>query len=66
MPFNNQKNRYKTKKSKEGSVKAMLSSNSFVWFRASKTEANLLRVIADAPTKEQAELIVKEALNLVK
>ena len=61
----NKKN-YKTKKSKAGSLKVMLNSNSFVWFRASKTEANLLRVIADAQKKEQAELIVKEALNLIK
>ena len=58
--------KYKTKKSKKGSLKVMLNSNSFVWFRASKTEANLLRVIADAPRKEQAELIIKEALNLIK
>ncbi|MBI2208800.1 hypothetical protein HYU50_04875 [Candidatus Woesearchaeota archaeon] len=57
---------YKIKKSKEGSLKVMLDHNSFIWFRASRTEANLLRVIADAQKKEQAELIVKEALKLIK
>lgn len=57
---------FKIKKSKAGSLKIMLDNNSFVWFRASKTEANVLRVIADAKNKEQAELIIEEALKLVK
>ena len=60
------KKNYKPKKSKEGSLKVMLSNNSFAWFRASKTEANLLRVIADAQKKEQAEMIIEEALKLIK
>ena len=57
---------YKTKKSKEGSLKVMLNKNSFVWFRASKTEADLLRVIADSPNRERTEMIIKEALKLIK
>jgi phosphomannomutase len=43
-----------------------LNTNEFVWFRASKTEANIVRIIADSPSKKKAELITKEALNLVK
>ncbi len=57
---------YKTKKSKEGSLKVMLNKNSFVWFRASRTEANVLRIISDSPAKQKSEAIIKEALNLVK
>lgn len=48
------------------SLKINLHNNSFVWFRVSKTEANVLRIIADAPEKDQAENIVEEALNLIK
>ena len=60
------KKQYKLKDSTTGSLKIYLNNNSFVWFRLSKTEANVLRVIADAPKKEQAEAIIKEALNLIK
>jgi phosphomannomutase len=54
------------KDAKSGSLKIYLNSNSFIWFRASGTEAGVLRVIADAPDKAQAESIMKEALNLIK
>jgi len=47
-----------------GSVKVTLSPDSFVMFRASKTEPNLLRVIADSPTKTASQKIVREALGL--
>jgi len=56
----------KIDKTEKDSLKVYLDNRSFVWFRVSKTEANLLRVIADAPKKEQTEKIIKEALNLVK
>ena len=49
----------------ETSLKAILK-NSFIWFRTSKTEANVLRIIVDAPKKEQAEELMKESLNLLK
>ena len=60
------KKRYRVKDSKTGSLKIYLSGNSFIWFRQSKTEANILRIISDSPDKAQAESIMKEALNLTK
>ncbi len=60
------KKKGKIKDTKNGSLKIFLNDDSYVWFRMSKTEANLLRVISDAPRKEQAEEIMKEALNLIK
>jgi len=56
---------YKIEDNKE-SLKILLNDNSYVWFRTSKTEAGLLRVIADAPEKIQAEEIIKEALKIIK
>ncbi len=55
----------KIKDTKNGSLKIFLSSSSFIWFRASKTESGVLRVISDAPGKIQAEAIIGEALNLI-
>ncbi len=49
----------------DGSLKIFLSGNSFIWFRASKTESGVLRVISDAPDKTQSEAIIGEALNLI-
>jgi len=48
------------------SLKIIVDSNSFVWFRMSKTEADVLRVIVDSPKKEKAETLMSEALALVK
>jgi len=57
---------FKIKKNKEsGSLKAELR-DSFVWFRVSKTEADVLRIIADSNNKGNAEALMQEALNLVK
>ncbi|MBW2975943.1 hypothetical protein KY347_00695 [Candidatus Woesearchaeota archaeon] len=55
----------KIRDSKDGSLKIFLNGNSFIWFRTSKTEADVLRVIADSPEKEQAESIMEEALGLL-
>lgn len=60
------KRQCRIKDAKTGSLKIYLNSSSFIWFRTSKTEASILRIIADAPKKEQAELIMEEALNLTK
>ena len=57
---------YGIKDTKSGSLKILLDEDSYIWFRVSKTEADVLRVISDAPKKEQAETIIKEALNLIK
>ena len=56
----------KIKESGEGSLKIFLNDNSFVWFRASKTEADVLRIIADSPNKKKAESLIEEALKLIK
>ena len=64
--YHYKKKNCRIKDSKAGSLKIYLNTNEFVWFRASKTEANIVRIIADSPSKKKAELITKEALNLVK
>ncbi|HJN56425.1 MAG: hypothetical protein QF436_02255 [Candidatus Woesearchaeota archaeon] len=56
---------YKIKADESGSLKIFLE-DSFVWFRASKTESNILRIITDAPDKKQAEKLAEETLNLIK
>jgi len=50
---------------KTSSLKVLMD-NSFVWFRVSRTEANVLRIITDSKNKKKAELLMNEALNLVK
>lgn len=60
------KSKCKINDTKDGSLKIFLNDNSFIWFRASKTESGVLRVISDAPNKIQAEAIMDKALNLIK
>ena len=60
------KKNYKIKESGAGSLKIYLNDNEYIWFRVSKTESNILRVIADSPNKKKAEVIMKEALKLIK
>jgi len=55
----------KIKYTENGSIKVFLSSKSYAWFRASKTEANVLRVIADSNDKKRAESIMEEAFGLI-
>ncbi|MBW2989928.1 hypothetical protein KY358_06455 [Candidatus Woesearchaeota archaeon] len=49
-----------------GGLKAIIDDKSFVWFRASKTEPCLLRVIADSCSEKGSERLIKEAFSLVK
>ena len=56
----------KIKESSNGSLKIFLNDNSFIWFRVSKTEADVLRIIADSPDKNMAESSIEEALKLIK
>jgi len=58
------KKNYKIKESGAGSLKIFLNDNEFIWFRISKTEADILRIIIDSPNKKKAELLMKEAVNL--
>jgi phosphomannomutase len=60
------KSNCKIKDSKTGSLKIYLNDNEFIWFRISKTEASILRIIVDSKSKKKAESMVKEALNLTK
>ncbi len=48
----------------KGGLKAIAGKNSFVWFRASKTESNIFRVISDSNKKEEAERLLEEAINV--
>ncbi len=47
----------------KGSLKVITGKKSFVWFRASKTEGNILRIIADSSNEEEAQKLMKEALK---
>jgi len=49
-----------------GSLKVVTGKNSFVWFRASRTEANVFRIIADSDSKEEAEELMEEAISIFK
>jgi len=48
----------------KGSLKIITSDNSFVWFRASKTESNVFRLIADSNNKEESQKLMEEAVNV--
>lgn len=48
----------------KGGLKIIAGKNSFVWFRASKTEANVFRIISDSDDKEESEKLMKEAINV--
>lgn len=60
------KKQCRIKDTKSGSLKVYLDDNSFILFRESKTEADVLRIVSDAPEKAQAESTIKEALNLIR
>lgn len=48
----------------KGGLKAIPGKKSFVWFRASKTESNVFRIIADSDKKEEAEWLLEEAVEV--
>ena len=50
----------------KGSLKAITGKNSFAWFRASKTESGIFRIITDSDKKEEAEKLMQEAANVFK
>lgn len=50
----------------KGGLKVITGKNSFVWFRASKTEANIFRVISDSDNEKEAERVIEEAVGLFK
>lgn len=50
----------------KGSLKAIPNRNSFVWFRASRTEGNIFRIISDSNKKDEAEKLMEEAVEVFK
>jgi phosphomannomutase len=48
-----------------GGLKAV-NKNGWIWFRQSKTEDKVLRIISDSKDKEIAEALLKEAIDFVK
>ena len=48
----------------KGGLKAITGKNSFVWFRASKTESGIFRIISDSDKKEEAEKLLDEAVKV--
>ena len=51
--------------SAKGSLKILISKDSFIWFRASKTEANIFRIIADATTASEAQKLLDEGKEIL-
>jgi len=49
-----------------GGLKVIVGKKAYVWFRASKTEASVFRVIADSNSEREAEKLLKEGVKLVK
>ncbi|MBI2657799.1 hypothetical protein HYX08_03855 [Candidatus Woesearchaeota archaeon] len=47
----------------KGSLKIITGRNSFVWFRASKTEGDVFRIIADSDNEQEAEKLMEEAVQ---
>jgi len=48
-----------------GGLKAIIDKHSYIWFRASKTEPNLLRIIADSNSKTKTKKLLAEAFSLL-
>ena len=48
----------------KGGLKVITGKNSFVWFRASKTEGNVFRVISDSDNEDEAERLIEEAVEV--
>jgi len=49
-----------------GGLKIIFKDNSYVWFRASKTENGKLRIISDSKDKAKAKKILSDALQYLK
>ena len=50
----------------KGSLKITTSKNSFVWFRASKTESNIFRIISDSTKYNESQELIDEAVKMFK
>jgi len=54
------------KASKQGSIKISIGKDAFVWFRMSKTENGVLRIIVDSKDEQSSQNLMDEAMSLVK
>ncbi len=50
----------------KGGLKIITGKDSFVWFRASKTEGSIFRVMSDAKKYSDADKLLKEAVEVLK
>jgi len=50
----------------KGGLKIIVNKNSFVWFRASKTESNIFRIISDSNNYNESQKLLEEAVNVFK
>jgi len=48
-----------------GGLKVVVDENSYVWFRISKTEPDLLRIIVDSDSKDECGKLLEEASSVV-
>ena len=58
---------YKIKKTGDvtGGLKILIDQDSFLWFRASKTEAGVFRILADAKNKKKAKKLLSLGAKLI-
>lgn len=47
-----------------GGLKVLIDNNSFVWFRASKTEGNVFRIMSDSDSEPKTEKLLNEATEI--
>ncbi len=47
-----------------GGLKIMFDENSYIWFRSSKTEAGVFRIIADGDDYEKVKNLLKEGIKI--
>lgn len=50
----------------KSSLKIIVDRDSFVWFRPSKTEEGIFRVMADSKSEEKAKQLFREAVSVLK
>ncbi|MBS3100683.1 hypothetical protein J4204_00955 [Candidatus Woesearchaeota archaeon] len=48
----------------KGGLKIITGKSSFVWFRASRTEGNVFRVVSESDDKKEAEKLMEEAVDV--
>ncbi|MBS3096193.1 hypothetical protein J4480_02025 [Candidatus Woesearchaeota archaeon] len=48
----------------KGGLKVITAENSFVWFRASRTEGNVFRIVSESDGKKEAEKLMEESIDV--